>query len=83
MRLIGHWDQELAQLGNKPGLNEGAVVIELAVPVAGSNSITADSTDLAVGAEGGQVVGLFVTLDGRRLFIPWSNVTGIIDAPAG
>ncbi len=81
MQVSSRWDEVLAQMGNKPDLNQGDVVIELANPVAGMQSVTAASEDMIIGAEAGQVVGLFVRLgDGRRLFIPGSNVTGIIDA---
>jgi hypothetical protein len=46
------------------------------------SSVTVDSDQLIIGAEAGQIVGLFVHLDdGRRLFIPGANVTGIVDAP--
>lgn len=83
MRLISHWDQELAQFGNKPGMDEGDVIVELAVPVDGMKTVRCPTGSLEVGAEGGQVIGLFPQLaDGRHLFIPWSNVTGIFDAPA-
>ena len=83
MRVIGHWDQELAQFGNKPGLDEGDVIVELAVPVDGMKSVRCATSDLQVGAEGGQVIGVFPRLpDGRHLFIPWLNVIGIIDAPS-
>ena len=82
MQVSSRWDQVLAEMGNKPDLNQGDVVIELDKAVAGQQSITAASEDMIIGAEAGQVVGLFVTLeDGRRLFIPGINVTAIVDAP--
>jgi hypothetical protein len=81
MKLSGRWDQELAQFGNAPGLNQGDVTIELAIAVEGKNAYTVDSDDVTFGAESGNVVGLTLLLaDKRHLFIPWSNVTGIVDA---
>jgi hypothetical protein len=83
MRIIGHWDQVLAQFGNQPGLDEGEVLIELAQPIGGAESLRVPIGELDAAAEAGAVVGLFTrTSDGRRLFIPWSNVTGISDAPS-
>jgi hypothetical protein len=81
MKLSGRWDQELAQFGNLPGLNAGDVTIELGVAVEGKNAYTVDSDDVTFGAESGNVIGLSLKLaDKRHLFIPWSNVTGIVDA---
>jgi hypothetical protein len=81
MKLSGRWDQELAQFGNLPGLNRGDVTIELATPVEGKNAYTVDSDDVTFGAESGNVIGLTLQLaDKRHLLIPWSNVTGIVDA---
>jgi len=81
MKISGRWDQELAQFGNLPGLNQGDVTIELAVAVEGKNAYTVSSDDVTFGAESGNVVGLTLLLaDKRHLFIPWSNVTGIVDA---
>jgi hypothetical protein len=81
MKLSGRWDQELAQFGNLPGLNQGDVTIELAIAVEGKNAYTVDSDDVTFGAESGNVIGLTLKLaDKRHLFIPWSNVTGIVDA---
>lgn len=73
----------MAEFGNRPDLNQGDVIIEVGKPVAGLKSVTAASEHLTVSAEAGQIHGLSVQLDdGRHLFIPWSNVTAIIDAPA-
>ena len=84
MRVTGRWDQMLAEFGNTPDPNQGDVIIELGRPIAGMKSVTAASEHLTVSAEAGQIHGLSVVLDdGRHLLIPWSNVTGIIDAPAG
>jgi hypothetical protein len=84
MKLSGRWDQELAQFGNAPGLNAGDVTIELGTPVEGHDAYTVDSDAVTFGAESGNVIGLTIELaDKRHLFIPWSNVTGIIDAAAG
>ena len=83
MQLSGRWDLTLAEFGNRPDLNQGDVIIELGTPIDGMKSFTAASEKMTISAEGGQVLGLSVVLgDGRRLFVPWLNVTGIIDAPA-
>ena len=83
VRVNSRWVQELEQFGNKPGLNQGDVVIELDKPVDGLQSITVASDKVSFGAEAGSVVGVTVELgDGRHLFVPWSNVIGFIDAPA-
>lgn len=83
VRINTRWVQELEQFGNEPGLNQGDVVIELAKPVDGMEKITVASDKVSFGAEAGSVIGLSVELDGgRHLFVPWSNVTGFLDAPA-
>lgn len=83
MRLSRQWDRDFEQMGNQPGLNVGEVVIELGRDVAGMSSVQLDSSKLTVAAEGGQVIGVFLVLDdSHRLFVPWSNVTAIYDAPA-
>jgi hypothetical protein len=82
MQVTNRWDQVLAEMGNKPDLNQGDVIIELVAPAGAMKSVTAASEQLIIGAEAGAVVGLFVHLaDGRRLFIPGANIAGIIDAP--
>lgn len=82
MQLSSRWDEVLAEMGNKPDLNQGDVVIDLIAPAGGMKSVTAASENMIIGAEAGAVVGLFVKLpDGRRLFIPGVNIAGIIDAP--
>lgn len=83
VQVIGNWDQQLAQFGNKPGLNEGDVLIVLSTPVDGMKSVRCAAADLFVGDEAGSVIGLLLVLpDGRHLLVPWANVVGIIDAPA-
>jgi hypothetical protein len=81
VNLNMRWDQALAQFGNRPGLNAGDITIELGTPIEGKDTYTVPSDAVSFGAEGGGVIGLAVELDdGRHLFIPWGNVTGIIDA---
>ena len=81
MRLVSHWDQKLSQFGDRPGLDDGNVTIELTVPVRGTKTVTVESEDLEVAAEGGSVIGLFIDLSqGKHLFIPWGNVACMHDA---
>jgi hypothetical protein len=84
MQVRGRWDEVLAEFGNTPELNQGDVVIELVEPIDGLRSVIAASEQLIIAAEAGMVLGVICRLmDKRRLLIPWGNVAGIIDAPAG
>jgi hypothetical protein len=78
------WIQFLSQLGNKPGAQQGDVVVELTAPVAGMHAITCPSIELSLALEAGAFLGAHVVLgDGRKLFVPAANIAGIIDAPPG
>jgi len=80
--LNSSWVQFLGDVGNKPGAQQGDVVVELAAPVNGLSSVTCPSADLNVAVEAGQFIAVHVMLkDGRRLFVPAGNIAGIIDAP--
>jgi hypothetical protein len=83
VRWATGWADVLFVAGNKPGADNGDVVVELSTPVAGMASIRCASGDLTVQVEAGQFIGVTLTLDdGRSLLVPWANVTAIIDAPA-
>jgi hypothetical protein len=79
--LSASWVQFMADIGNRPGAQQGDVLIELLSPVAGVQSITCPSSAVTIAAEAGQMVGLLVFQHGRRLFIPAANVGAVIDAP--
>jgi hypothetical protein len=77
-----NWPDFLLDAGNAPGTNQGDVVVELAAPVAGMESITVPSGQVTAQLSGGQLTGLTLTLaDGRRMLVPWANVLAISDAP--
>jgi hypothetical protein len=84
MHLTGFWQGFLADSGNKPGAQQGDVTITLIQPVGGVSTTTVPSDSVHVAAEAGNLIAVQVVLpDGRHLFVPASNVAGIIDAPAG
>jgi hypothetical protein len=83
VHLTGYWGEMLADVGNKPGAQQGDVIVQLSVPVGGVESFTCSSDALTAAGEAGQLITLAVRLeDGRHLLVPWVNVAGIIDAPA-
>jgi hypothetical protein len=78
-----NWPAFLAEQGNQPGAHAGDVTVLLSAPLDGANDITVPSDAVTVAAEQGTIHGLLVQLEGgRRLFVPISSVTAIIDAPA-
>jgi hypothetical protein len=83
MHLQGYWHQFMADAGNKPGAQQGDVVVTLTQPVGGVGEFTVPSGAVTIAAEAGQMIGVQAVLDdGRRLFVPAGNIAGIIDAPA-
>lgn len=86
MREVVHvstsWTAFHADQGNQPGANRGDVLVELVEPVSGEKVFRVPSGSVTVAAEQGQLVGVQVTLgDGRRMWLPATNVAAVIDAP--
>jgi hypothetical protein len=82
VNVNGFWTKFLTDAGNEPGANEGDVTIHLISPVEGVQQFNCPSREVTLAAEMGQFIGLQVQLpDGRRLFVPAVNVSGIIDTP--
>lgn len=80
MILTGFYHKFLAEMGNEPGEQQGNVTVHLVNPVEGKSEITGPSGALTVAAEAGSVIGIMVQADGRRLFIPGTNIAGIVDS---
>lgn len=80
MMLTGFYHKFLAEMGNEPGEQQGNVTVHLINPVEGKSEITGPSGALTVAAEAGSVVGIMVQAEGRRLFIPGTNIAGIVDS---
>lgn len=81
MKLTGFWQEFISQMGNEPGAQRGNVTIHFVDPVDGAGSITGPSGAVEVAAEVGSLIGVMVAVDGRRMFIPASNIAGIVDTP--
>lgn len=82
MHLATYWHEFMAAAGNKPGAQQGDVVVALINPVEGTGAFTVPSDAVTIAAEAGQMIGAQVVLpDGRHLFVPAGNLAGIIDAP--
>lgn len=81
MKLTGFWHDFLAEMGNEPGAQQGDVTIHFVQPVDGAGSVTGPSGAVQVAAEAGSFIGVMVSVDGRRLFVPSTNVAGIVDTP--
>lgn len=80
--LTGFWHLFLAEMGNRPGAQQGDVTVHLISPVAGVSAITGPSGALQLAAEAGQLIGAMFLIDGRRQFIPAANIAGIVDTEA-
>jgi hypothetical protein len=80
--LTGFWHPFLAEMGNKPGAQQGDVTVHLVSPVDGVSHITGPSGALTLAAEAGQFIGAMFLIDGRRQFIPATNIAGIVDTGA-
>jgi hypothetical protein len=78
-QLTGFYHEFLAELGNEPGQQQGDVTVLFVNPVDGAKEITGPSGALTIAAEAGSIVGVLVHLDGRRMFIPGTNIAGIVD----
>jgi hypothetical protein len=78
--LTGFWHGFLAEMGNKPGAQQGDVTVHLVSPVGGTSTITGPSGALTLAAEAGQFIGAMFLIDGRRQFIPATNIAGIVDS---
>lgn len=84
MHLTSMWHPFLDDAGNAPGSQLGDVVITLALPVGGLQEVTVPSRSVQVAAEAGSLIAVQLVLpDGRHLFVPATNIAGIIDAPTG
>lgn len=81
MKLTGFWQNFIAEMGNEPGAQQGNVTIHFVDPVDGVGSITGPSGAVEVAAEVGSLIGIMVSVDGRRMFIPATNIAGIVDTP--
>jgi hypothetical protein len=82
MHLQGYWHVFMAEAGNKPGAQEGDVVVTLNKPVGGIEEIRVPSNLVTIAAEAGQLIGVqLMTADGRHLFVAAGNLAGIVDAP--
>jgi nucleoid-associated protein YgaU len=75
-----YWAQHLEAMGNKPGANQGDVVVRFAAPL--EDDVTLPSSDVTLALAAGNVVGVQAVLpDGRRVFWPAGSVLAIEDAP--
>jgi hypothetical protein len=82
MKLDGYWHVFMADAGNKPGAQQGDVLVTLFKPVGGIDEIRVPSAAVTIAAEAGNLIGVqLVTFDGRHLFVPAQNLAGIVDAP--
>ena len=82
MQLQGYWHTFMADAGNKPGAQQGDVIVSLIKPVGGIDEITVPSAGVILAAEAGQLIGVqLITPGGRHLFIAAANLAGIVDAP--
>jgi hypothetical protein len=81
MQMTSDWVAFIAGAGNRPGNQQGDVEVHLAASVAGMKKVTCASADLSLVVEAGQFIGCTVMTGGRHLFLPATNVAGIIDAP--
>lgn len=76
------WDKFVAEMGDEPGDHQGVVTVYVTSLHGGESEFTLPSADVSVAAEQGCLVGVALKLpDGRRMFVPGSNVTAIIDGP--
>jgi hypothetical protein len=84
MKLEGYWHNFMADAGNKPGAQQGDVLVTLIKPVGGIDEIRVPSAAVIIAAEAGQLIGVqLMTFDGRHLFVAAGNLAGIVDAPVG
>jgi hypothetical protein len=81
-KLTGFWHEFLAEMGNKPGAQQGDVTVHLVSPVDGVSHLTGPSEALTLAAEAGQFIGAMFLIKGRRQFIPATNIAGIVDTEA-
>lgn len=82
MHLQGYWHVFMADAGNKPGAQQGDVILTLVKPVGGVEEVTVPSSAVTFAAEAGQLIGVQVMLpDGRHLFATAANLAGVVDAP--
>lgn len=78
------WLKLLAELGDQPGDHKGNVTVYVTSLHGGESEFTLPSADVTIAAESGCLVGVALKLpDGRRMFVPGSNVTAIIDGSGG
>ena len=74
------WLKLVAELGDEPGDHQGNVTVHVASFHTGETEFTLPSANVTIAAEQGGLVGVALRLtDGRRVFLPGSNVTAIID----
>jgi hypothetical protein len=82
MHLQGFWHVFMNEAGNKPGAQQGDVIVVLLKPVGGIDEIRVPSDLVTIAAEAGSLIGVqLITADGRHLFVSPQNLAGIIDAP--
>jgi hypothetical protein len=80
--LVGFWHEFVGGVGNKPGAQQGDVVLHFASPVEGMDQVVCPSADVQLVVEAGNFIAVMTTLgDGRSLFVPAGNLAGMIDAP--
>ena len=77
------WTKFLAELGDAPGDHQGDVTVYVTSLHGGESEFTLPSAAVTIAAEQGCLVRVALRLpDGRRMFVPGSNVTAIIAGPA-